>query len=394
MKGVIRLLDVILMIMVCYSCNLHIKTNVSDDDDSTVVSKVNSALAGHSTRGIMKEHFGKADQKEVFIYTLRNSSGVTVKITNYGGIITSIVVPDKSGKMGDIVLGYDTLDQYLANSPYFGAIAGRYANRIAKGKFTLNGEVYKLAINNGNNSLHGGLKGFDKVVWDARELNDSSEAQLELTYLSRDGEEGYPGNLKVKVLYSLNDHNELTTLIEAETDKATPVNLCNHTYFNLSEADTSILGHILTLYANQFTQVNNELIPTGVLPMVRGTAMDFNNSIAVGEHIARVRGGYDHNYVLTKKPGELSMAAQLYDPRTGRQVEILTTQPGIQFYSGNFLDGTIKGKNGKIYQKHYGLCLETQHFPDSPNQPAFPNTILKPGEKFSEKTVYRFSIVD
>jgi aldose 1-epimerase len=270
---------------------------------------------------------------------------------------------------------------------------GRYANRIAKGKFTMNGKTYTLAVNNGNNSLHGGLKGFDKVVWDAAQITDSTVARLELNYLSKDGEEGYPGNLKVKVIYTLNDLNELTTLIEAETDKPTPVNLCNHTYFNLSEADTSILGHILTLYADQFTQVNSELIPTGVLPFVRGTAMDFNNSVAIGENIAKVKGGYDHNFVLKKKAGELSMAAQLYDPRTGRQVEIMTTQPGVQFYSGNFLDGSNRGKGGKVYQKHYGLCLETQHFPDSPNHPAFPNTILKPGEKFSETTVYRFSVL-
>jgi aldose 1-epimerase len=214
-----------------------------------------------------------------------------------------------------------------------------------------------------------------------------------LNYLSKDGEEGYPGNLKIKVTYTLNDHNELTTLIEAETDQETPVNLCNHTYFNLSEADTSILGHILTIYADQYTEVNNELIPTGKFPFVRGTAMDFNNSIAIGERIAKVKGGYDHNYILKKKPAELSMAAQLYDPRSGRQVEILTTQPGVQFYSGNFLDGSIKGKEGKIYQKHYGLCLETQHFPDSPNQPSFPSTILKPGTKYAEKTVYRFSVL-
>lgn len=295
--------------------------------------------------------------------------------------------------MGDIVLGYDTLEQYIANSPYFGAMVGRYANRIAKGKFTLNGKSYQLAVNNGKNALHGGLKGFDKVVWEAGKSDDSTQSKLELSYTSKDGEEGYPGNLKVKVTYTLDDHNEFTTLIEAESDKPTPVNLCNHTYFNLSEADTSVLGHILTLYADQYTQVNQELIPTGQLPFVRGTAMDFNNSVAIGERIAKVKGGYDHNYVLQKKAGELAMAAQVYDPRTGRQLEVLTTQPGVQFYTGNFLDGSIKGKGGKVYQKHFGFCLETQHFPDSPNQPAFPNTILKPGEKFIQKTVWRFSVL-
>ena len=235
---------------------------------------------------------------------------------------------------------------------------------------------------------------FDKVVWDVREMKDSAGAVgLELTYVSKDGEEGYPGNLKVRATYLLDDHNALTLLIAAETDKPTPVNLCNHTYFNLSEADANILGHVLTLYADQFTQINSELIPTGMMPFVRGTAMDFNNSVAVGERIAAVKGGYDHNYVLKKKAGSLDMAAQLYDPRTGRQVEIMTTQPGIQFYTGNFLDGSIRGKGGKVYQQHYGLCLETQHFPDSPNQPAFPNTILRPGVKFAEKTVWRFSVV-
>jgi aldose 1-epimerase len=380
-----------LFFLACSSDNIKIK----EPKETESAININIDLPGttKSTLKIMKEPFGKADQKEVFIFTLTNTNGYTVKITNYGGIITSILMPDKTGHKGDIVLGYDKLDQYIANSPYFGAMVGRYANRIANGKFSLNGTGYNLAINNGKNSLHGGVKGFDKVVWDARVINDSTKAQLELTYLSKDGEEGYPGNLKVKVTYTLDDHNELTTLIEAETDKPTPVNLCNHTYFNLSEADTSILGHILTLYSDQFTQVNSELIPTGELPFVRGTAMDFNNSEAIGGRIAQVKGGYDHNFVLKKKPRELAMAAQLFDPRSGRQVEILTTQPGVQFYSGNFLDGTIKGKGEKIYQKHYGLCLETQHFPDSPNQGAFPNTILKPGEKFAEKTVWRFSVI-
>ncbi len=386
-----------ILILFCFSCNENITTDdvKEDKSDSGVVIHINTGKDEKKSikPEIMKEPFGKADQKEVFIYTLVNSNGMKVKITNYGGIITSILVPDKSGRLGDIVLGYDSLSQYIANNPYFGVIAGRYANRIAKGRFTLDGKTYKLAINNGNNALHGGLKGFDKVVWDARVLPDSSSPGLELSYLSKDGEEGYPGNLKVKVLYILNDHDELALTIEAETDKPTPLNLCNHTYFNLSEGDTSILGHILTLYADQYTAVNNELIPTGVLPFVRGTAMDFNNSEPIGERIDKVMGGYDHNYVLKKKPGDLAMAAQLYDPRTGRQVEILTTQPGVQFYSGNFLDGTITGKQGKVYKKHYGLCLETQHFPDSPNQPSFPNTILKPGEKFSEKTVYRFSVL-
>jgi len=393
-KTLIFFLSVLTMFLFT-TCNVQINDNDKGDDlnDSTIFTKITEMLPIDQHPTIEKDSFGKADQKEVFLYTLTNSNGLKVKITNYGGIITSILVPDKTGRLGDIVLGYDSVEQYIANSPYFGATVGRYANRIAKGKFVLNGRSYKLSINNGNNSLHGGLKGFDKVIWDAKASEDSLGAYLELSYLSRDGEEGYPGNLKVKVIYSLDDHNTMNMLIEAETDKPTPVNICNHTYFNLSEADTSILGHVLTLYADQFTQVNSELIPTGALPFVRGSAMDFNNSMAIGERIREVNGGYDHNFVLTKKPGQFSIAAQLFDPRTGRQLEIATTQPGIQLYSGNFLDGTIKGKGGKIYKKYWGLCLETQHYPDSPNQPSFPNTILHPGEKYSQKTVYRFSVL-
>ncbi|MCX6267213.1 MAG: galactose mutarotase, partial [Bacteroidetes bacterium] len=315
MKIICCLIIPTILLMACSSNNIQINLNEKGDSDTTISGKTISDQAGSTTLKITKEPFGKTDKMDIFLYTLTNNRGITVKISNYGATITSILVPDKNGRSGDIVLGYDTLNQYLANSPYFGAIVGRYANRIAKGKFTLGGKTYNLAVNNGKNSLHGGLKGFDKVVWDSREIKDSSKAMLEMTYLSKDGEEGYPGNLKIKVVYSLDDHNELTTLIEAETDKPTPVNLCNHTYFNLSEADTSVLGHILTLYADQYTAVNGELIPTGVMPFVRGTAMDFNNSVAVGERIDKVKGGYDHNYVLKKKPGSLAMAAQIFDPR-------------------------------------------------------------------------------
>ncbi len=397
MRRITLLFLSVLALGVLPSCKISLNNNDKATDkelsDSSIMKKIENLVPTIENPEVMKKLFGKTGDREVFLFTMTNSNGITVKITNYGGIITSILVPDQNGKMGDIVLGFDSLDGYLNNHPYFGVIVGRYSNRIAKGKFTLNGKTYKLAINNGNNSLHGGLKGFDKVVWDAMEIEDSTGVHLRLTYLSKDGEEGYPGNLKVEVLYTLNDRNELTMEIEAETDKPTPVNICNHSYFNLSEADTSILGHILTLYADQFTEVNSELIPTGKLPFVRKTPMDFNNSIAIGERIAQVKGGYDHNYVLKKKAGELSMAAKVFDPRTGRQVEIITTQPGVQFYSGNFLDGTITGKGNKVYRKHWGLCLETQHFPDSPNQPEFPNTILKPGEKYAQKTVYRFSVL-
>jgi aldose 1-epimerase len=342
---------------------------------------------------VMKENWGKVDNKEVFLYTLKNKNGIVVKISNYGGIITSILVPDKKGRMGDIVLGYDSLKGYLTATPYFGAIVGRYANRIAKGKFKLGGKVYKLAVNNGKNSLHGGLKGFDKVVWDAVEFSDSTGAGLVLNYRSRDGEEGYPGNLVIMVTYLLTPSDALKLTIEAKTDKLTPVNLCNHTYFNLAEAGTDILGHKLKINAERYTVVNDELIPTGELRPVKETPMDFTDFHTIGERIAQVQGGYDHNYVLVKKEKELSLAAVIEEPVSGREVSVLTTQPGVQFYSGNFLDGSIKGKGGKVYKQHFGMCLETQHFPDSPNQPKFPKTILKPGEKFREVTVFKFGVV-
>jgi aldose 1-epimerase len=338
----------------------------------------------------MKEKWGRVDDQDVFLYSLENKNGIIVRITNYGGIITSILLPDRNGKPGDIVLGYDNLEGYLEATPYFGAIVGRFANRIAKGTFKLDNKIYTLAINNGNNSLHGGLKGFDKVVWNATEIIDSNGTGLKFTYRSKDGEEGYPGNLDVIVTYILTSSDELKISIEAQTDKITPINLCNHTYFNLNEAETNVLSHQLTIHADRYTVVNDEQIPTGGLRSVTGTPMDFNDFHTIGERIERVEGGYDHNYVLNKNDHELSLAAVIKDPDSGRQVSVFTTQPGVQFYTGNFLDGTIKGKGGKIYQKHYGLCLETQHFPDSPNQPSFPNSILRPGELFKEKTIFSF----
>ncbi len=342
----------------------------------------------------MKSKFGTINGREVFLYTLTNKHGITVRITNYGAIITEILMPGKDGKIGDIVLGYDSLKSYVANSPYFGAIVGRYANRIAKGEFTLDGVNHKLARNNGNNALHGGVKGFDKVVWNASEYSDSTIASLSLTYHSPDGEEGYPGNLNVGVTYILNNQDELLMIIEAVADKATPVNICNHSYFNLNGAGSDILQHVLMIPADRFTEVNLELIPTGKLPEVKGGPMDFNLPLAIGHNIEKVNGGYDHNYVLRKKTGVMSVAAVLTDPSSGRKLTVETTQPGVQFYSGNFLDGSITGKNGKVYKIHYGLCLETQHFPDSPNQPGFPNTILKPGIPYMEKTTFRFSVIE
>lgn len=394
MQRTLRILLLVTLSLSLFSCKIQMDPDEEAPPGESLADSLKELLEKRPVKpGIMIEPFGTVGGRKVSLYTLTNSNQVRVRITNYGAIITSILVPDRQGRFGDIALGYPSVDGYVSNNPYFGAIVGRYANRIAGGKFTLNGKVYQLAVNNGKNSLHGGLKGFDKVVWEPGVIADTTRAELVLEYLSRSGEEGYPGTLKVRVTYSLNEHNEFTTLIEAETDQATPVNLCNHTYFNLSEADTTILGHNLTLYSDRYTEVNDELIPTGQLPPVLKTPMDFNNSQRIGDRIDQVKGGYDHNYVLKKTPGELAMAAQLFDARTGRQLEILTTQPGIQFYSGNFLDGTIRGKDGKVYSKHYGLCLETQHFPDSPNQPSFPNTILRPGEKFSEKTVWRFSVL-
>ncbi|MCK9219831.1 MAG: galactose mutarotase [Bacteroidales bacterium] len=366
------------------SCNNTVKFQLTGSDhekeDSLNIS-------------IMKTHFGTVNNKEISLFTLHNSNGIIVKITNYGAIITSIIVPDRNGKAGDIVLGFDSLQQYLDGCPYFGAIVGRYANRIARGQFTLDRKHYQLAVNDGKNSLHGGIKGFDKMIWQAKEIGDSTMVGLVLTYLSRDGEEGYPGNLNVKVTYTLNNNNEFSALFEATSDKPTPVNLCNHSYFNLNGANRDVLNHILTLYADQYTPVDGELIPTGKILPVTHTCMDFNASEPIGSRIEQVSGGYDHNYILTKKGRNLEMAAQVYDPETGRQLELLTTQPGVQFYTGNFLDGTLRGKEGKLYEKHFGFCLETQHYPDSPNHHEFPNTILNPGEKFSEQTVYRFSVI-
>jgi aldose 1-epimerase len=345
---------------------------------------------------VMKEKWGTFDGKEVFLYTLRNSNGITVKISNYGGIITSLLVPDSQDSLDDIVLGYDSLSQYVASTPYFGAMVGRYANRIAGGAFSIDGKKYTLARNNGNNALHGGVKGFDKVVWDAMESADSLKAQLVLNYKSRDGEEGYPGNLGVTVTYSLTNENELITIIEAMADNATPVNLCNHSYFNLTGGKTDILDHILTLQSDRFTVVNAELIPTGELRPVTGTPMDFTQPHKIGERIEQVPGtapgGYDHNYVLRNGGNGLSLAAQVEDAASGRVLQVFTTQPGVQFYSGNFLDGSLTGKKNQVYKKHWGMCLETQHFPDSPNQRTFPTTLLKPGETYHQETVWRFGV--
>ena len=347
---------------------------------------------GASLMNITRDPFGSLpDGKTVDLYTLTNDKGVKARLTTYGAILVSLEVPDRDGRPGDIVLGYETLDGYVKTTPYFGAIVGRYGNRIAKGRFTLDGVTYKLATNNGENHLHGGLKGFDKVVWGAQVIKEAGLVGVKFTYLSKDGEEGYPGNLKVTVDYTLNNDNELAIAYEATTDKATPVNLTHHSYWNLSGAKSDILGHELRLYADTYTPVDAGLIPTGVLAPVKGTAMDFTAPLAIGSRIAKVEGGYDHNYVLAREGAGLALAARLSDPLSGRVMEIRTTEPGIQFYSGNFLDGTITGKGGIVYRKHAALCLETQHFPDSPNHPNFPTTILKPGQTYKSRTIHKFS---
>lgn len=347
---------------------------------------------------IEKEPYGEADGKQVMLYTLTNSNGLVAKITNYGGIMTELWVPDKNGELGDIVLGYDTLDEYVKDNPYFGALIGRYGNRIGKGKFTLEGVEYTLAINNPPNHLHGGLKGFDKVVWDAKEIKADNGVGLELTYLSKDMEEGYPGNLKIKVIYILTNDNEFTVEYEATTDKTTVANLTQHNYYNLGGHNSgTILEHELMLNADSFTPTDEGLIPTGEIRSVEGTSMDFRKATAIGARIdadyepLKFGGGYDHNWVLKKdKAGELSLAARVYEPNSGRVMEIRTTEPAIQFYSGNFLDGSNVGKGSVAYEHRTGFCLETQHYPDSPNKPEFPSVVLKPGETYTHKTVHKF----
>lgn len=344
-----------------------------------------------STMNITVEPYGMApDGKAVSLYTLTNGT-MTVKITNYGGTITELWVPDNQGQAEDIVLGYERLEDYLRSSPYFGCIVGRYANRIAKGRFKLDGVEYVLATNDGPNHLHGGVKGFDKVVWEEKTSRGSDSVSLILNYLSNDGEEGYPGNLAATVVYTLDARNRLTVSYEATTDKPTIVNLTHHSYFNLAGAG-DILGHYLMINADRYTPVDATLIPTGALEPVERTPMDFRSLQPIGGRIADVPGGYDHNYVLNRKGAGLELAARVEEHRTGRTLEIWTTEPGIQFYSGNFLDGSLVGKRGVRYWKHAGLCLEPQHYPDSPNRPEWPSTVLRPGEKYWTQTVFQFGV--
>ncbi len=334
------------------------------------------------------------DGEAVELYTLTNAKGVEARIANYGGIMVSLKVPDRSGVPGDVVAGFDSLEGYLKPPPYFGAIIGRYGNRIGKARFSLNGVEYMLAKNDGENHLHGGLRGFDKRVWKGQPLSHQS---LELTYLSKNGEEGYPGNLAATVTYTLTDANELKIEYTATTDKTTVVNLTNHSYFNLA-GNGDILGHEVIIQADRFTPVDKGLIPTGELRNVAGTPFDFRTAKTIGERIEQkdeqlIFGhGYDHNWVLTRSGSGLELAAKVTAPDTGRVLEVLTTEPGLQFYTGNFLDGTLQGK-GKVYTRRSAFCMETQHFPDSPNKPNFPSTVLQPGEKYHTTTVYRFSAI-
>jgi len=347
---------------------------------------------------VKKEAFGTTpDGKAVELYTLTNTQGIEVRVMTYGGIIVSLQTPDKRGHLADITLGFDTLAGYLAKNPYFGALVGRYGNRIGNAKFTLEGKEYTLAKNNGPNALHGGLKGFDKVVWQAQSLQKSAEVGLILKYTSADGEEGYPGTLHVTVTYTLSDKNEFSIDYQATTDKATPINLTNHTYFNLSgEGSGSILGEELMLNADRFTPVDATLIPTGKIASVKGTPLDFTKPAAIGARINDkheqmvLGGGYDHNFVINRQGPGLVLAARVYDPTSGRVLEVDTTEPGVQFYTGNFLDGT-PGKHGHSYKARDAFCLETQHYPDSPNKPDFPSTILKPKQTYHSTTVWRFT---
>ncbi len=325
-------------------------------------------------------------------YILSNSRGLEAKLMTYGAALISLQAPDRNGRSADIVLGYDSLDGYIKKSPYFGATIGRYANRISNGRFVLDGVEFKLAMNDGENHLHGGLKGFDKVVWKAEPVRLKDAVGVKFSHASPDGAEGYPGNLVCAVIYTLSEQDELRISYEAATDKATPINLTHHSYFNLAgQGSGDILGHELMINADEFTPVDEGLIPTGEIVPVIGTAMDFRAPVAIGTRMAQVAGGYDHNYVLKKDGGGLSLAARVREPASGRVMEISTTEPGLQLYSGNLLDGTIIGKSGRVYFKHYGFCLETQHFPDSPNKPNFPSTILLPGKKYTSLTVYKFS---
>lgn len=356
------------------------------------------ASASHSKTQVTLHPFGQTREGvEVSLFTLRNVNGAEAKISNYGGIVVSLKVPDRNGKLGDVVLGYDNLADYLKETPYFGALIGRYGNRIARGKFTLDGQEYTLWTNNYPNALHGGAKGFDKVVWQPMILASPDGPTLKLNYLSKDGEEGYPGNLSVTVIYTLLEDNALRVDYTATTDKDTVVNLTQHSYFNLA-GKGDILGHIVMMPADKFTPVDSTLIPTGELRPVEGTPFDFRAPTAIGARInqedeqLKFGKGYDHNWVFQKQVGEFTRMARVSEPTTGRVLEVFSTEPGLQFYSGNFLDGSLQGKGGWVYQFRNGFCMEPQHFPDSPNKPQFPSVVLKPGQTYKNLIIYKLSV--
>jgi aldose 1-epimerase len=376
------------------TCNMTVKTDGIFSVCMIVfliLSGCNQANEKNVNMGISVDSFGQLqDGREVHLFTLSNDNGMEVNIMNFGGIITSLKVPDQDGVSDNIVLGFDNLEDYLSGHPYFGALIGRYGNRIANGSFEIDGTEYQLARNDGNHHLHGGEIGFDKVLWNA-DITD--EGSLKLTYLSEDGEEGYPGNLEVTVIYTLTDDNELVIDYGAETDQATHVNLTAHSYFNLSgDLSSDILGHTLKINAGNYTPVDSELIPTGEIRNVENTPFDFRNFHEVGSRIDQVDGGYDHNLVLDGTSGELRLAAELVHRETGRKLSLYTTEPGIQFYSGNFLDGSLAAPDGTPYGQYAGLCLEPQHFPNSPNESGFPSTILRPGERYESQTIYSFTV--
>lgn len=339
---------------------------------------------------IQEKIVAEYDSKEIKFFQLENSHGLKVLLMNYGATLISLFVPDRQGNLADITLGFDSFEEYLGKNPYFGSTIGRYANRIGQAKFVLDGREYQLAKNDGENHLHGGIKGFDKVVWEAEPIRNSHLLGVNFSYLSPDGEEGYPGNLSCQVSYLLTESDELHISYLATTDKITHLNLSHHSYFNLAgQGQGDILGHELQIFASRYTAVDENLIPTGEIKEVEGTPLDFRQPRVIGERLNQLPGGYDHNFVLDNRGG-LGLAARVFEPLSGRMMELYTTEPGLQFYSGNFLDGTIRGKGGKVYGKHFGFCLEPQHFPDSPNKPDFPSTILRPGEMYRSLTIFKF----
>ncbi|GAA4037025.1 galactose mutarotase [Hymenobacter glaciei] len=391
------------MLLAATACNHQSESKDGTESTSSATMATDSAQT-RAAAAPMAAPFGKTpDGTAVQLFTLQNAHGLKATISTLGGTLTSLLVPDNKGELGDVVLGFDDLagytsDLFIKENPYFGALIGRYGNRIKLGKFTLDGKQYSLPINNAPNSLHGGTMGYNRRVWTGTPGTSADGPTLTLTYHSPDGEEGYPGTLDVKVVYTLTNTDALCLEYTATTDKPTVLNLTQHTYFNLNHGhNRDILGHELTLKAEKFTPVDNTLIPTGVLQSVAGTPMDFRQPHAIGERIKQVPGaapgGYDHNWVLADAMRSgIELAANVYEPESGRTMDVYTDQPGIQFYSGNFLKGNLKGKGGVAYPQHYGFCLETQHFPDSPNEPKFPSTVLRPGETFHSVTEYRFGV--